>query len=67
MGSLFFSFCGWFLDFLNFQNMFLIYSKSYVGSIFFILLILSTIYVFGILGVLFLVFFLLFENQKYFF
>ena len=59
-GGSFFSFCGWFLDFLNFLNMFLFYSKSYVGSIFFILLKLSTIYVFGIFGVLFLVGFLTF-------
>ena len=50
LGGYFFSFCGWLLDFLNFLNMFLFYSKSYVGSIFFILLKLSTIYVFGILG-----------------
>ena len=60
LGGLFLVFVVGFWTFLNFQNMFLIYSKSYVGSIFFILSNLSTNYVFGILGVFFYLFFFTF-------
>ena len=49
----------------EFYKYFLIYSKSYVGCIFFILAILSTFFVFSILGGLFsFLFVLLFELKK---